>query len=127
MRQPAQYPNAARKDEAGDGQMCGKAILRDIRAVNEAGGHHPPADEALKAAKRQKADQRQAQALFDATGEPEEGERQSEDDADGAGKQSMRPFPPENRLELVERHALVDFLILGNALVELEFLFPFGD
>ncbi|MNZ88640.1 hypothetical protein D3C78_1075360 [compost metagenome] len=39
----------------------------------------------------------------------------------------MRPFPPENRLELVKRHALVDFLILGNALVELELFFPFSN
>ncbi|MNZ88639.1 hypothetical protein D3C78_1075350 [compost metagenome] len=36
MRQAAQYPHAAREDEAGNGQMRGKAILRDIRAVDEA-------------------------------------------------------------------------------------------
>ncbi len=104
-----------------------QAILRDIRTVDEAGRHHPPADEALKAAKSQKADERQTQALFDAAGQPEEGEWQGEDETDGAGKQSMRPLPPEDRLELIERHAPVDFLILGNTLVKLEFLFPFGN
>ncbi|MNL31222.1 hypothetical protein D3C87_1529980 [compost metagenome] len=37
----------------------------------------------------------------------------------------MRPFPPEDRLELADGHALVDLLILRNALVELKLFLPF--
>ncbi|OAE37537.1 hypothetical protein A7J57_08110 [Agrobacterium tumefaciens] len=81
----------------------------------------------MKAAKGKKTDEWQAQTFFDAAAQPEVSKRQGEDDADRAGEQAMRPLPPEDRFELVKRHALVDFLILGDALVELEFLFPLGD
>src|SRR5690606_10447066 len=87
---------------------------------------HPPADEALETAERQKAGERPAQPLLDASREPEEDERHGEDEADGARDQPVRPFPPEDRLELVDRHALVDLLILRDALVALELLLPSG-
>ncbi len=123
----AQYPHAASKNQAGDRQMRREPVLGHVRAVDQAGRYHPPADKALKTSKRQKTDQWQAQPLLDAPCEPEIGKRQGKDQPDGPRQQTMRPFPPEDGLELVQRHAAIDFLILRNALVKLEFFFPFGN
>jgi hypothetical protein len=38
----------------------------------------------------------------------------------------VRPFPPEDRLERLDTHALVELGILRNLLVALEFLLPLG-
>ncbi len=38
----------------------------------------------------------------------------------------MRPFPPENVLEFLQRHALVDLLVLGNLTILVELLHPFS-
>jgi hypothetical protein len=63
---------------------------------------------------------------LEAARDPEEGERNGNEEADAAGEQAMGPFPPENALELVNGHALVDLLILRDLLILLELLLPFG-
>ncbi len=105
--------------------MRGEPVLADCSPFRQTGGYHPPADEALKTAERQDSEKRQPQTSLDPPCDPEEEERQGEDHADAAREQPVRPFPPEDGLELIDRHALVDLLILRNALVETEFLLPF--
>ena len=105
--------------------MGGEAVLRHIRAHGKSGRDHPPADETLEAAERQQSDQRQPQAPFHPAAQPEHQKRQAEDEADGARQQAVRPLPPEDRLERIERHALVQLRILRDALVELELFLPF--
>jgi hypothetical protein len=54
--------------------------------------------------------------------EPQEGKE--EGGADQPSEKPMPVFPPEDQLELVEAHALVDELILGCELILLERLLP---
>src|SRR5690606_25156872 len=93
--------------------------------LGQAGRNHPPADEALEAAEKQKAEQLRLEMTLEPAAEPEEGERQRDKKADAAGENAMRPFPPEDDLELVEVHALVDLLVLRNLAVLVELLEPF--
>ncbi|MNE54803.1 hypothetical protein D3C80_1496160 [compost metagenome] len=127
VRKTTHDPHTASKDKTGDRQVGGKAVLRHISAVGEAGRHHPPADETLKATKRQQADQRHANAFFHAAGYPEERQWKRKNDADTTCQKPVRPLPPENRLEFIKAHALVDFLILRNALVKIELFLPLLD
>ena len=41
-------------------------------------------------------------------------------------EEAVRPFPPEDRLEIRQAHALVDQLVFGNLLILGEFLLPLG-
>ena len=51
---------------------------------------------------------------------------QQENDADGAPEQPVKILPPENALELVERHPLVHMPVFGSGLVLAKNLFPVG-
>ena len=104
--------------------MDRQPVLTDADTVHEAAGDHPPADGALQAAEREQAEQARHQPALDPAGGPEQDERYKEDDADQAPEQAVAPFPPEDLLELVDRHALVDDLVLRNLLVFGEFFLP---
>ncbi len=117
-------PHAGGEDQTGDDEVGRQPVLTDFGPLHQTGRNHPPADKTLEATERQNAEQRPAQPAFDPTRQPEEGERHGEDDADGARQQPVRPFPPEDRLELADGHAVVELLVLRNALVELELLLP---
>src|SRR5690606_25036670 len=95
-------------------------------AFDQSGRHHPPADGALQATERQNPDQLRLDVPLEPAGQPEEGERQGEDDADAARQHAMRPLPPEDELERIETHAPVDLLVFGNLAVLVELLLPFG-
>ena len=107
-REPARDDHDGDEDHAGERQMGRQPVLADVDAVDQARRHHPPADGALQAAEHQQPDQLRRQPALDAAGRPEEQQRQREDEADAARQDAMRPFPPEDALERVEAHALVD-------------------
>ncbi len=106
--------------------MCREPVLADRNAFNQPRCNHPPADEALQAAKRQQSDHAPFQRALESAGQPEESQRDGDEKTDAAGQNAMRPFPPEDALERVERHALVELLILWDLLVFFEFFLPFA-
>jgi hypothetical protein len=55
---------------------------------------------------------------------PERQRRDDENEADYARQQPMRPFPPEDGLEAVERHVGIERGVLGDLPVEVEFGLP---
>ncbi len=101
-----------------------QSILRHFHPLGQARGHHPPADSALQ---RTQAED-DPQALLELRRQPplpdEPQEREQECDADEPAQQAMRPFPPEDRLELIKAHAEVQFAILRDGLVGLKRLGP---
>src|SRR4029077_13726142 len=64
----------------------------------------------------------QLRAQDSAPQEPEE--RHEIGDADKPPEQPVAPFPPEDRLELIETHAGVELTILRNGFVGFESLAP---
>ena len=101
-------------------------VLADRNTLDKAGSHHPPADGALQPAQRQYADELRRKTSFDAARRPKEDQRQRKHKAHAPREQAMRPFPPEDRLERVNRHALVDLAELRDLLVLQEFFLPIG-
>ena len=124
-RQAARHHHDRGEDTAGQRQVDGKPVLADVDAVDEARCHHPPADRPLQSAKQQQTDQFRRQAALNAAGRPEEQQGQPEHEADAARQDSVGPLPPEDPLEPVEAHALIDLGVFGNLLVLGEFLLPF--
>ena len=106
--------------------MRGEAILRDLGAVGEPRGDHPPADCALHGAQSEDEPQAHAQTGRDPTAPQEEQERQQERCADHASQQPMGPFPPIDRLERRKVHAGIALCVLRDRLVFLKFGLPAG-
>ena len=125
-RQSPGHDHRRGENQAGQQQVRGQPVLADIGAVYQAGCHHPPADGALQAAEQQQPDKLRFQGALQPAARPEQQQRQREHGADPARQDTMRPFPPEDRLEVAERHVVVELLVFGNLLVLREFLLPFG-
>src|SRR5262245_50838715 len=104
--------------------MQRQSVLTDVGALSQAGAHHVPADQALDGAQRKNCHELQAKAARDGAGCQEQQERQGKGDTDQASKVSVCPFPPEDDLEGLEAHALIDMLILRNLLVFAKLLLP---
>ena len=111
-------------DQAGEKKMRRQPVLRDFHAIGEARGHHPPADRALQRAEPEDEPQQRAQRRRHGAAPQEEQKRQQERRADHAAKQTVRPFPPINRLERVEAHAAVDLAVLRDGLIFFERRLP---
>ena len=119
LRVRAAAPSTAQrdKDHAGKHEMRRQPILRDLDPVGEAGGDHPPADRALQRAESEDDPQPRAAAAARssrATG--------TTGTAAGTPRRSRRPSSrcvhshQIDRLELVERHAAVEFAVLRDGL-----------
>ena len=105
--------------------MYGQPVLADGDPLDQARRHHPPADRALQPAEKEQADEARRHRPFDAAERKQHEERYGEDDADAARQGAVDPFPPENALELVEGHTLVQLLVLRDQPVFCELLLPF--
>ena len=101
LAHPPCGPEDRGEDHAGQDQMDREPVLRDLDAVGEPGRHHPPADAALQRAEPEDRPQPPAQARLDPALHQEPQERQQERGADQPAHQPVRPFPPEDGLELV--------------------------
>ncbi len=117
-------PQHIGKNGAGKRQMDRQPILTDIRARSQAARHHPPADGPLQPSENEDAREPRREAAANPACRPEPDQRDEESDADEATEKAMRPFPPEDRLEIRQAHALVDQLVFGNLLIFGEFLLP---
>ena len=106
--------------------MRRKTVLRNFDAMDEAGRHHPPADRALQRAEAKNQPKPCPQSGTDPAAPEEPQQRQQEHHADGAADEAVRPFPPIDRLERVEAHAVVKFAILRNGLIFFELGLPLG-
>ena len=123
-RQAARQPHRIGEQHRGECQMGGEPVLADAGAHAEAARHHPPADQALQPAEQEERHDARLHAGFDAARHPEEDQRQQHHHADQPAEQPVAPLPPEDALELGERHALVELLVLRDLLVLGEFLLP---
>src|SRR6476659_10514451 len=101
--------------------MRRQPVLAHRHTVDQSGGHHPPANGALQAAEEKDADELWPQAALDAAAHPEEQQRQGENQADAARQTTVRPLPPEDRLERLDAHAPIELGVLRDLLVALEF------
>ena len=81
--------------------MDREPLLCDLDPVDEARGNHPPADKALKPAKREQTDKLELQIPRQRAAQPEENKRQRDRKADDPAEQPMAPFPEENELEAI--------------------------
>ena len=83
--------------------MRRQPILRDLDPIGEAGGHHPPADRALQRAEsedRSTAARRSPAAIQPRHRNQRNGSRNAAPIS--RAEQPVRPFPPEDGLELGE-------------------------
>src|SRR5215470_11752969 len=104
--------------------MCCQPILTDARIVHQPALDHVPADCALERAEQEYSAQARRKAAVDLSAEDEIKQRKQEHEADGPPQETMEILPPEDALELVERHAAIPLVILGRLLVLVEHLPP---
>src|SRR6185503_15958876 len=83
-------------------------------------------DRALEGAEAEDRREAPAQAGLDPAAPQEPEEREQEDCPDHAAEQSVRPLPPEDGLELAERHAAIEQLVLRDRFVLVELGLPRG-
>src|SRR5271154_7136211 len=104
--------------------MGRETILRDLDPLRKPRGHHPPSDSALQRAESEDPPQPPLQLAANNAAPQKPEKRQQIGCADHPPQEPMAPLPPENRLELVERHAGVHLAVLRNRLVSIEGLHP---
>ena len=97
--------------------MDRQPLLRDLDAMDEARGDHPPADEALQAAQGENAGEPPAQAALDLAAREKPHERDREQHADQPPEQAMAPFPGIDGLEPGQVHVREQLAILRDFLV----------
>ena len=114
-------PEGRRRDQ----EMQREALWRDLRALAQARSHHPPADERLERQQAGRDGHLPPERALELASPPEEQARQDERRADDARQQPMRPFPPENALEAVERHVRIEPGVLRDLFVAVELGLPF--
>ena len=119
-------PNDGGENQRGKREVGGEAVLADINAVDEAGGHHVPAQYSLGAAESEKCKQLRPQRPLNPASKCEIDQRQGKGYAYEAPQKPMGPFPPKDEFEIGEVHAPVLDLILGNELVFFEGGEPIG-
>ena len=119
-------PQNRGESDAGEQKVDRQPFLRHFDAMDEARGHHPPADEALERAKGENAGEAPAQAADDLAAGEEPQEGQGEDYADEPAQQAMAPLPGENGLEAAQVHVGKQFPILRDMLVFFECGAPVG-
>ena len=114
---------AAKITSASTRCVASRYCETSIRCVRpEATIHQPTAP--CSAPRPKISHSRRFSSVLEHAAPQEEQERQQIDRADHAPEQPVAPFPPEDRLELGEAHAGVEFAILRDGLVALERLRP---
>ncbi len=124
--EPEQEPERVAEDRQRHAEMGGEPVLADIGAVHEPALHHVPAERALEASEHEQAEKPRQQRARDVAGDQKAEERHEEGKADEAAEEAMRPFPPEDGLELIEAHAALDLSVFGDLLIGGEGLLPVG-
>ena len=104
--------------------MQRQALLRHLGALAQARGDHPPADDRLEREQAGRDGDLPAERALELASPPEPQGGQNERRADNARQQAMRPFPPEDGLEAIERHVRIELGELRDLLVAVELGLP---
>ena len=104
--------------------MQRQSLLRHLGALAQARAHHPPADNRLKRKQACRDGDLPAERAFKLASPPEPQSGQNECGAYNARQQAMRPFPPEDGLEPIERHVGIEPGELRDLLVAVELGLP---
>ena len=104
--------------------MQRQSLLRHLGALAQARGHHPPADDRLERKQACRDGDLPAERAFELASPPEPQGGQNERRAHDARQQAMRPFPPEDGLEAIERHVGIELGELRDLLVAVELGLP---
>ena len=117
-------PDDSGEDHTGERQVKRQAILRHAHALGEARRDHPPADRTERRAESENRPQPRAQRRLDPPAPEKPDKRNEEHAADEPRQQPVRPFPPIDRLELVEAHPGMALAVLRDGLVLVELGLP---
>ena len=118
-------PGENPKDDESQPQMRGQPVGRHIQhRPRQPRRHHPPAHSALNAAQDAGDQQLAGPARRDFLQGKETKEANCPDQPHETPQLTVAPFPPIDDLELVQRHALVLQLVLGNLAILVEFRLP---
>ena len=104
--------------------MQRQSLLRHLGALAQARGHHPPADDRLEREQACRDGDLPAERALELASPPEPQGGQNECRADDARQQAMRPFPPEDGLEPIQRHVGIELGELRDLLVAVELGLP---
>ena len=110
-------PQHRAEDQHRQPEVRGQAELRHARVVDEAALHHVPAERALQRAQHEDRGQRLRVPRGNAPAREKIEEGQQEHGTDQPPQQPVEIFPPEDALELGERHRVIDLAKLGRRLV----------
>src|SRR5262245_7088746 len=106
--------------------MKPKAILRDTDALRQARRYHPPANRSERSSRSENRPQSHPQTRRNVAAPEKKQQRQQEHGAGQSRQQTVRPFPPVNRLESVKIHAAAELAVLRDGLVLGELGLPFS-
>ena len=104
--------------------MQRQSLLRHLGALAQARGDHPPADDRLEREQACRDGDLPPERAFKLASPPEPQGGQNERRADDAREQAMRPFPPEDGLEPIDRHVGIELGELRDLLVAVELGLP---
>ena len=104
--------------------MQRQPLLRHFGALAQARTHHPPADDRFEREQARRDGDLPPERAFELAPPPEPQGGQNERRAHDARQQAMRPFPPEDGLEPIERHVGIELGELRDLLVAVELGLP---
>jgi hypothetical protein len=119
-------PEHGREYQEREAEVRSQPQLRHARIVDEAALHHGPAKRALQAAQRENAEQSRYERSLDSSAQRKPRERRQKCDANHPAEQPMEVFPPEDGLELRQRHSRIHLTVLWRCLVARERVVPIG-
>jgi hypothetical protein len=119
-------PENRRVEGDSEAEVRREPVLGHGGTVDEAALDHVPAEQPLAATENEQQQQARPQPRTQATAQGKVREREQEQQADQASEHAVQVLVHEDHAELVEAHAAVDLLILGELLVLLERRLPGG-
>jgi hypothetical protein len=123
-RKVASEPDRGSDDGDGEGEMKGEPVMADARPIDQPALDHQPAHGALQRAEREEREPTRGERPREIPCPPEQNEGNQEHRADRPRAEPMEVFPEEDLLELAERHAAPQLLVLRELPVAIEQLSP---
>ena len=107
-------------------QVCGQAVLRDIRAIDESTLDHIPTHQPLASTQYQQRKKVWFEPRVNFPHPEKSHQGEEKEQADETPQHSVQVLEPKNLLKFVERHSCVNQLVLGEQLVLLKEVNPIG-
>jgi hypothetical protein len=117
-------PQHRRVDQEGEGEVRGQAVVADARLVDETARDHVPSQRSLQRPEHEYPGKTIREATVNLPAPPEPDERNEERKPDQPAEQAMEVLEPEDPLECLHAHALVDLPVFGRLAVLVEELLP---